>query len=108
MGHRPGCASGRARPRLARSPTQPEETTVDSQLNPLTRRGALKTAGAAAVAATTAALARPGPATAGGRGAGGRVDTHHHAVPEDMWRWAVDNGLLPPTGGPTWAHWRVE
>jgi predicted TIM-barrel fold metal-dependent hydrolase len=81
---------------------------VDSQLNPLTRRGALKTAGAAAVAATTAALARPGPATAGGRGAGGRVDTHHHAVPEDMWRWAVDNGLLPPTGGPTWAHWRVE
>ncbi|WP_173063692.1 amidohydrolase family protein [Phytohabitans houttuyneae] len=36
------------------------------------------------------------------------MDTHHHAVPEWMRRWAVDNGLLPEVGGPTWAYWRVE
>lgn len=74
----------------------------------LTRRRALQTAGAAAVAATTAAVAGPSAAAAGRRRSAGRIDTHHHAVPEEMRRWAIDRGLLPPTGGPTWASWTVD
>lgn len=73
----------------------------------LTRRRALQTAGAAAVAATTAAVAAPSAAAADGRSAG-RIDTHHHALPEEMRRWAIDRGLLPPQGGPTWASWTVD
>lgn len=73
----------------------------------MSRRTALRAAGAAAAAAgigmsTSAASTRGGPP-----GRAGRIDTHHHAVPEPMRRWAVDRGLLPPSGGPSWAAWTV-
>ncbi|GAA1816416.1 amidohydrolase family protein [Actinomadura chokoriensis] len=71
----------------------------------LTRRRALQlsglTAAAAALPATGAAASPPRPAR-------GRIDTHHHAVPPAMRKWAVDQGILPPTGGPSWARWTLE
>ncbi|MEO3756256.1 amidohydrolase family protein [Streptomyces sp. B6B3] len=36
------------------------------------------------------------------------MDVHHHAVPEEMREWAVEMGLLPEEGGPTWAQWTLE
>jgi predicted TIM-barrel fold metal-dependent hydrolase len=74
--------------------------------NPLTRRRALAaagvlTAGGLAVSAPAAALPRS-PRSAR------RIDVHQHALPENMRRWAVARGLLPPTGGPTWADWTPE
>lgn len=69
-----------------------------------TRRRALQVTGlamaAAAVPAGEAAAATPGRSR-------GRIDTHHHAVPPRMRRWAVEQGLLPPTGGPSWAQWTL-
>ncbi|MFA1537913.1 amidohydrolase family protein [Actinomadura monticuli] len=71
----------------------------------LTRRRALQlsglTAAAAALPAGAAAAAGPEP----GRG---RIDTHHHAVPPKMRQWAVDQGIIPPVGGPSWAQWTLE
>ncbi|NDU71881.1 amidohydrolase family protein [Actinomadura sp. DSM 109109] len=55
---------------------------------------------AAAVPATEAAAAAP-------RRTRGRIDTHHHAVPPRMRAWAVEQGILPPTGGPSWARWTL-
>lgn len=77
---------------------------MDTPTAGLTRRHALQTAGV--VAAATVAAAPSSPAAARGRSAG-RIDTHHHAVPAEMRRWAIDRGLLPPTGGPSWASWTV-
>ncbi|NBE93724.1 amidohydrolase [Nonomuraea sp. KC401] len=36
-----------------------------------------------------------------------RIDTHNHAVPPKMQRWAVQAGILPPDQSkwPTWARW---
>ncbi|MEU8420401.1 amidohydrolase family protein [Micromonospora sp. NPDC048835] len=36
-----------------------------------------------------------------------RIDTHHHALPEDMREWAIGRGLLPadPEAWPEWADW---
>jgi predicted TIM-barrel fold metal-dependent hydrolase len=39
---------------------------------------------------------------------GGRIDTHHHALPPDMRAWAIENGLLPPQGGPSWGQWDLQ
>ena len=68
----------------------------------MTRRDILRAAGVAATA-TGIGLA-PGTA-AQAAGEPRRVDTHHHAVPEDMRQWAISRGLLPPVGGPSWALW---
>ncbi|MEW2358647.1 amidohydrolase family protein [Spirillospora sp. NPDC029432] len=61
------------------------------------RAGVLATAGAAAGAA--------GPAAAHGPA---RIDTHHHALPPAMRKWAVEHGLLPPQGGPRWGRWDLR
>ncbi|GGV28926.1 hypothetical protein GCM10010182_59890 [Actinomadura cremea] len=37
----------------------------------------------------------------------GRIDTHHHAVPPRMREWAIEQGVIPPTGGPARAHWTL-
>ncbi|CNG21014.1 amidohydrolase [Mycobacterium tuberculosis] len=75
----------------------------------LTRRRALQLSGLTA-AATAAATALPatGAAATPPRPARGRIDTHHHAVPPAMRQWAIDQGILPPTGGPSWAQWTLE
>jgi predicted TIM-barrel fold metal-dependent hydrolase len=79
----------------------------------MTRRGILAatgvgvTAAAGVLASRSAASAGTGPATRPGSAAG-RIDVHHHAVPDAMRRWAIDQGLLPEEGGPTWAQWRLE
>ncbi|MFV2175872.1 hypothetical protein ACFHW2_17860 [Actinomadura sp. LOL_016] len=71
----------------------------------LTRRRALEltamTGVAAAVPLATTAAASPR------RPARGRIDTHHHAVPPRMREWAVEQGIIPPTGGPAWAQWTL-
>jgi 6-methylsalicylate decarboxylase len=66
----------------------------------LTRRRALQVSGLAAMAATV-------PAGAAARTLG-RIDTHHHAVPPRMRAWAVEQGLIPATGGPSWADWSLS
>ncbi|GAA2076200.1 amidohydrolase family protein [Actinomadura alba] len=68
----------------------------------MSRRTALR-AGVLATAAVSVGAAVP--ATASGTG---RIDTHHHAVPPAMRKWAVDNGLLPPEGGPNWGQWDLQ
>ncbi|HEX2312201.1 MAG TPA: amidohydrolase family protein [Thermomonospora sp.] len=67
------------------------------------RAGALATAavGVGAVA-NVAGNAEP---HADATRSGGRIDTHHHAVPPAMRTWAVEHGLLPPQGGPRWGRW---
>ncbi|WP_020577833.1 amidohydrolase family protein [Actinopolymorpha alba] len=75
----------------------------------ITRRRALQTAGVAAVAAGIGLA--PGPAASAspsGRKATGRIDTHHHAVPDDMRQWAIARGLIPEEGGPSWVYWTEE
>ncbi|MFB4308472.1 amidohydrolase family protein [Actinomadura sp. GTD37] len=71
----------------------------------MTRRRALQvsglTAAMAAVPASAAAAAAPGTSR-------GRIDTHHHAVPPKMRQWAVEQGILPPEGGPAWAQWTLR
>ncbi|MBL7520652.1 amidohydrolase [Frankia sp. CNm7] len=76
----------------------------------LTRRHALTVAGAGVVATTGGFAVSPAEAASAPKGGptAGRIDTHHHAVPDAMRRWAVDNGLLPKEGGPTWAQWTLE
>ncbi|MFG2001208.1 amidohydrolase family protein [Spirillospora sp. NPDC048911] len=37
-----------------------------------------------------------------------RIDTHHHAVPPAMRKWAVEQGLLPAEGGPRWGQWSLS
>jgi predicted TIM-barrel fold metal-dependent hydrolase len=69
-------------------------------------------AGATAAAATAAGLglapASAASAGPGARPAGGRIDTHHHAVPDAVREWAIARGLLPPVGGPSWAYWTEQ
>ncbi|WP_242893447.1 amidohydrolase family protein [Actinomadura litoris] len=72
------------------------------------RRGVIRTA---ALASATAAVTGLGPARAalaGNGPRGGRIDTHHHALPPAMRRWAVDHGLLPAEGGPRWGNWDLS
>ncbi|WP_084265775.1 amidohydrolase family protein [Actinomadura macra] len=71
------------------------------------RRGVVRTAALATVvgAVTAAGLGPARTARAGNSLRGGRIDTHHHALPPAMRRWAVEHGLLPPEGGPRWADW---
>ncbi|MGH3244485.1 MAG: amidohydrolase family protein, partial [Spirillospora sp.] len=38
----------------------------------------------------------------------GKIDTHHHAVPPQMKEWLIEEGLIPPTGGPAWSRWTLE
>ncbi|MER6143190.1 amidohydrolase family protein [Streptomyces sparsogenes] len=81
-------------------------------------RRALLVAGAGAVAAGAGLASAPGASAATrsdtkrrGEGApptGGRIDTHHHALPDAMRAWAVEAGLLPPEGGPDWARWTLR
>ncbi|WP_378300347.1 amidohydrolase family protein [Actinomadura sediminis] len=65
-------------------------------------------------AAAGMAAAAPVPPTARGAAASphrplyGRIDTHHHAVPPKMRQWAVEQGMIPPTGGPDWAQWTLS
>jgi predicted TIM-barrel fold metal-dependent hydrolase len=71
----------------------------------MSRRTALRT-GVLATAATAAASAGTvAPATAGGPG---RIDTHHHAVPPAMRKWLVEQGWVPPQGGPNWSQWDLQ
>ncbi|MDL4820200.1 amidohydrolase family protein [Actinomadura opuntiae] len=65
---------------------------------------AVATAAAATGLGTGAAAARP----EGGGPRTGRIDTHHHALPPDMRKWAVDHGLLPREGGPNWGRWDLN
>ncbi|MGO4417884.1 amidohydrolase family protein [Streptomyces sp. MCAF7] len=80
----------------------------------LTRRRALRAAGAGAVAVGAGLASAPGAlADTKRRGKGGpptegRIDTHHHALPDAMREWAVEAGLLPPEGGPDWARWTLH
>jgi 6-methylsalicylate decarboxylase len=72
--------------------------------------------GGAALSATAfgsgCAEAAPDPSLAADAGAPdartGRIDTHHHALPPEVKRWMVDQGLLPAEGGPPWATWSLE
>ncbi|TDD75761.1 amidohydrolase [Actinomadura rubrisoli] len=68
------------------------------------RTAALATA-AATVSATAVSTTGVAPARAAGGPRTGRIDTHHHALPPAMRRWAVEHGLLPPEGGPRWGNW---
>lgn len=77
----------------------------------LTRRHALAVVAGAGAVTATGGFAASSAASVSASEAGlaeGRIDTHHHAVPDAMRRWAVDNGLLPEVGGPTWAQWTLE
>ncbi|WP_192809673.1 amidohydrolase family protein [Actinomadura rudentiformis] len=78
----------------------------------MSRRRALQ-----AAALTTAAVglgssaADAGTGSRTGTAAGARpfrIDTHHHAVPAEMRKWAVEQGLLPPVGGPRWGQWSLS
>ncbi|TYB49435.1 amidohydrolase family protein [Actinomadura chibensis] len=79
-------------------------------MSEISRRHALKMSGLAAAAATVPLGAVPaaGAAASDRRPARDRIDTHHHAVPPKMREWAVAQGLLPPTGGPSWARWTLR
>lgn len=76
----------------------------------MSRRAVLGTAGAATVAGGIGLVAGPMAwADNAGRRPVKRIDTHHHALPEDMRRWAIGHGLLPadPEAWPKWADWTV-
>ncbi|WP_433461582.1 amidohydrolase family protein [Spirillospora sp. CA-128828] len=74
------------------------------------RRRVMRTAALATAAATVTGLGPAGTAAAraGGGPRTGRIDTHHHALPPEMRRWAVEHGLLPPEGGPNWGRWDLN
>lgn len=74
----------------------------------MTRRRALQLSGLAAAAATVAVPRSAAAAPAAPKTSRGRIDTHHHAVPPAMRRWAVEQGLIPETGGPSWAQWTLS
>ncbi|MGN9908867.1 amidohydrolase family protein [Phytohabitans sp. LJ34] len=74
----------------------------------LTRRHALRATGVTAVAAAGLGSAPASAAGGTARSAGGRIDTHHHAVPEVIRQWAISRGLLPAEGGPSWAYWTED
>ncbi|MFI0366764.1 amidohydrolase family protein [Actinomadura sp. 1N219] len=77
----------------------------------MTRRRALQVSGLTAALAAVPASATAGTdatAAAGPRTARGRIDVHHHAVPPKMRKWLVDLGMIPPTGGPSWAQWTLK
>ncbi|WP_461036982.1 amidohydrolase family protein [Streptomyces mayteni] len=59
---------------------------------------AVTAAGPASAASAAPLRARPA----------GRIDVHHHAVPDEMRRWLVEIGLIPEEGGPSWARWTLE
>jgi 6-methylsalicylate decarboxylase len=80
------------------------EQTVRSR-DGLTRRSLLAVAG---VGAAAAAGGIGSGAAAGAGAAYGRVDVHHHALPDAMRRWAVEQGLLPAEGGPSWGEWTLD
>ncbi|MGI5170686.1 amidohydrolase family protein [Spirillospora sp. CA-253888] len=73
------------------------------------RAGALATTalGVGAVANDAVSAELLGPAATSARG-GGRIDTHHHALPPAMRKWAVEHKLLPPQGGPRWGQWDLQ
>jgi predicted TIM-barrel fold metal-dependent hydrolase len=73
-------------------------------MSEMTRRRAVQVAGLSAAAAVVPAQRAAGSGRRRGRG---RIDTHHHAVPPAMRTWAVEQGLIPPTGGPSWAQWSL-
>lgn len=73
----------------------------------LTRRSTLKLTAATGMAAAVTAIPVRGAAASTHRPSYGRIDTHHHAVPRRMRLWAVEQGIIPPTGGPSWAHWTL-
>lgn len=81
----------------------------------MSRRRALKLGGLGAVAATGIAGLGTGldaaadttRAASGGKPGAGRIDVHHHVLTPAMRQWAIDNGLLPPQGGPRWASWTL-
>ncbi|MEU6036087.1 amidohydrolase family protein [Actinomadura sp. NPDC047616] len=77
----------------------------------LTRRGTLKLTAATGMAAAAVAMPVPlpvrGAAASPHRPSYGRIDTHHHAVPRRMRLWAIEQGIIPPTGGPSWAQWTL-
>lgn len=73
------------------------------------RRRVLASAAAAGAAAAVTGLGPAGAAAAPGRGPRtGRIDTHHHALPPALRKWAVEHGLLPPEGGPNWGRWDLN
>src|SRR5687768_882541 len=74
----------------------------------MSRRQALQAAAltTAAVGLGSSAAAAGTAGTAGNRPF--RIDTHHHAVPAEMRKWAVEQGLLPPEGGPRWGQWSLS
>ncbi|WP_147339402.1 amidohydrolase family protein [Actinomadura spongiicola] len=37
-----------------------------------------------------------------------RIDTHHHAVPDEMRRWAIEHKLIEEDKLPPWAEWTLE
>ncbi|MEU8800423.1 amidohydrolase family protein [Spirillospora sp. NPDC048819] len=73
----------------------------------LTRRRTLKLTAATGMAAAAATLPVREAAASPHRPSYGRIDTHHHAVPPKMRQWAVEQGIIPPTGGPSWAQWTL-
>ncbi|MFI6522270.1 amidohydrolase family protein [Spirillospora sp. NPDC050679] len=73
------------------------------------RAGALATAALGVGAAANSAVgAEPSGTPAASAKGAGRIDTHHHALPPDMRKWAVEHGLLPPQGGPRWGQWDLK
>ncbi|MGP4109452.1 amidohydrolase family protein [Streptomyces sp. 4N509B] len=103
------------------TPTSP---SPDPSRRAFSRRDALRTAGAASLAAGLAAgvagvagAADPAGGSEAAEAAAeadrpgrspGRIDTHQHLLTDAMRDWAVEAGLLPPEGGPTWADWTLD
>ncbi|WP_248837947.1 amidohydrolase family protein [Frankia sp. AgKG'84/4] len=54
----------------------------------------------AAEVAPAAARTAPGAAPTG---RAGRIDVHHHSMPDEVRAWLVGHGKLPPVGGPPYA-----
>lgn len=76
----------------------------------MARRRAIRTLGAVALAssmASTRSAAAAQPETEEAARGAWRIDTHNHAVPPKMQKWAVEAGILPPDQSkwPTWARW---
>ncbi|MFI0485705.1 amidohydrolase family protein [Actinomadura sp. 9N215] len=76
----------------------------------ISRRRALQVSGLTAAMAAVPVAAAPagGAAASDRRPTRGKIDTHHHALPPKMREWAIEEGLIPPTGGPRWAQWTLK
>ncbi len=96
-GHASGGTGGGSHPAPSRRRAIGAAATAAAAL-----AGVVSAPGASAAAEVAPAAPRTAPAGAP-VGQAGRIDVHHHSMPDEVRAWLVQHGKLPPVGGPPFA-----